>query len=203
MARFYSYLALGSLFEYEINQPKFPGLLYFETALILQDYLLKAWENAQSVSMTQTYLYLAFYFLSLNKMSFAFAMVGTSVRMAFSLGLHKKIATFAQNRVFWLCFIYDRLLAVRIELPTIISEKDIEVRLLNGNNGTLESISINNYYFSSHVKLARITKLILSKIDTKNSTLFINDCCGILESLKSWLNELPHKMKLDYNSIKT
>lgn len=197
MARIYAYLALGSLFSHKSEPILSPGLQYYKTGLMLQASLLRDYDHPRSDCFIQTYLYLAFYSLSLNKLSFAFSLVGISVRTMLSLGYHKRTVTFAQNRSFWLCFIYDRLLSIRVGLPAMIDDADIEIPFFQ-----LETLSLNNYYFSSHVKLAKITTLITTELYNKNAVSFLPSCHKILKRLKSWLEELPQGLGLDYDNIK-
>lgn len=197
VARFYAYLALGSLFSQTSEPVLSPGLRYFKASLMLQGSLLRDYDRPHNECFIQTYLYLAFYSLSLNKLSFAYSLVGIAVRTMLSLGYHKKTTTFAQNRSFWLCFIYDRLLSIRVGLPTMIDDSEIEVPFFQ-----LETVSLNNYYFSSHVKLAKITTLINAELYNKNAISFLPSCHKILQHLKGWLEELPQELSLDYNNIR-
>ncbi|SCU92706.1 LAFA_0F12332g1_1 [Lachancea sp. 'fantastica'] len=201
MSRFYSYLALGSLFDRGNTRPRLPGLLYFETGVSLQGFLQKAYDQATSSSLIQTQLYLTFYSLSLNKMSFAFNMIGIAIRMAFSLGFHEMTGTLDQNRTFWLCFVYDRLISIRKGLPFMIEESEIKIPFLDAADETSESISLRKFYLAAHVGLAKITTNIIRKIYTRNSSSFVQNCCDILCNLQSWRSNLPGTLKLDHEKI--
>ncbi|CEP61060.1 Pul4p LALA0_S02e05842g [Lachancea lanzarotensis] len=201
MSRFYSYIALGSLFDHGSARPRCPGVHFFETGVSLQSFLQKAYDQAISSSLIQTHLYLTFYSLSLNQMSFAFNMIGIAIRMAFSLGLHEATGTLAQNRTFWLCFVYDRLIAIRLGLPFMIEESEIQIPFLDATDDGSETTSLRKYYLASHVGLAKITTNIIRKIYTRNSTSFVQNCYDILEDLQNWLNNLPSNLKLDHEKI--
>ncbi|CAI4897484.1 BPG_G0044400.mRNA.1.CDS.1 [Saccharomyces cerevisiae] len=75
VTRFFTYLALGCLFNKdrspEKTGSKFPGLQYFETALRLQSELLKVYDMMANTSLVQSFLYVAYYALSLDKPEFA------------------------------------------------------------------------------------------------------------------------------------
>ncbi|CAI4577077.1 BDM_1a_G0031670.mRNA.1.CDS.1 [Saccharomyces cerevisiae] len=205
LTRFFTYLALGRLFNEdsspENTRSKFPGLLYFETALKLQGELLKVYDRIANSSLVQSFLYVAFYALSLDKPSFAFMLVGNAIRMMFTLGYHRRVTSSINNRVFWLCYVYDRLVAVRFGFPLAISEFDIEIPLLEEADNTFFSVSLDIYHFVSQVKLAKITTQIIGKIYTRNSVSFIQNCNVVLKLLKNWLDDLPSELKLDYNNV--
>ncbi|CAI4888570.1 BPG_G0031780.mRNA.1.CDS.1 [Saccharomyces cerevisiae] len=124
VTRFFTYLALGCLFNKdrspEKTGSKFPGLQYFETALRLQSELLKVYDMMANTSLVQSFLYVAYYALSLDKPEFAYLTIGSAIRMVFTLNYHKKTTTFTENRVFWLCFVYDRLVSENIH-PQLFS----------------------------------------------------------------------------------
>lgn len=207
LTRFFTYLALGCLFN-EDNSPenarsKFPGLLYFETALKLQGELSKVYDRVANSSLVQSFLYVAYYALSLDKSSFAFILVGNAIRMMFTLGYHRRVTSSINNRIFWLCYVYDRLVAVRFGFPLTINEFDIEIPLLTEADHTFFSVSLDIYHFVSQVKLAKITTQIVKKIYTRNSVSFIQNCNVVLKMLKNWLDDLPSDLRLDYNNFNT
>lgn len=205
LTRFFTYLALGRLFNEDSSpesaRSKFPGLLYFETALKLQGELLKVYDQVANSSLVLSFLYVAFYALSLDKPSFAFILVGNAIRMMLTLGYHRRVTNSINNRVFWLCFVYDRLVAVRFGFPLTINELDIEIPLLAEADNTFFSVSLDIYHFVSQVKLAKITTQIVKKIYTRNPVPFIQNCHAVLELLKNWLDDLPSDLKLDYNNF--
>lgn len=205
LTRFFAYLALGCLFNEDSSpenlRSKFPGLKYFETALKLQGELLKVYDRIANGAMVQSFLYVSYYALSLDKSKLAFILIGNAVRMMFTLGLHKKALNSTQNRIFWLCFVYDRLVAVRFGLPLMIDELDIEVPLLNDRNNSTCSVSLDIFHFVSQVKLAKITTHIIRNIYTRNSCSFVHNCHTVLNQLKNWLDELPKELMLDYNDF--
>lgn len=207
LTRFFAYLALGCLFN-EDNSPentrsKFPGLKYFEITLKLQSELLKVYDRVADGAMIQSFLYVSYYALSLDKPELAFILIGNAIRMMFTLGYHKKTLNNSQNRIFWLCFVYDRFVAVRFGFPLMINELDIEVPLLNEGDSSIHSVSLDLYHFISQVKLARITTQIIRKIYTRNSFSFIQNCNTVLNQLKNWLDDLPIELKLDYSKFGT
>lgn len=207
ITRFFTYLALGCLFNEdrspENTRSKFPGLQYFETALRLQSELLKVYDIMANTSLVQSFLYVAYYALSLDKSEFAYLTIGSAIRMTFTLGYHKKTTTFTENRVFWLCFVYDRLVSVRFGLPLMINELDIDVPLLSETEKSDHQALFRSYHFTSQVKLAKIITQIVRKIYTRNSFSFIQNCYTVLKQLKEWLDTLPECLKIDYNNFST
>ncbi|CAI4570583.1 AEL_collapsed_G0032100.mRNA.1.CDS.1 [Saccharomyces cerevisiae] len=175
VTRFFTYLALGCLFNKdrspEKTGSKFPGLQYFETALRLQSELLKVYDMMANTSLVQSFLYVAYYALSLDKPEFAYLTIGSAIRMVFTLNYHKKTTTFTENRVFWLCFVYDRLVSVRFGFPLMINELDIDVSLLNEPTISSQETLIDSCHFNWQVKLVNIITQTLRKIYTRNSFL--------------------------------
>ncbi|GAV50588.1 hypothetical protein ZYGR_0Z00110 [Zygosaccharomyces rouxii] len=205
ITRFFTYLALGCLFNEERSpentRSKFPGLQYFETALKLQSELLKVYDMVANTSLVQSFLYAAYYALSLDKSDFAYLTIGSAIRMTFTLGLHKKTLTFTENRVFWLCFVYDRLVSVRFGLPLMINEMDIDVPLLTESERPNQQGLFEAHHFNSQVRLAKITTQIVRKIYTRNSFSFVQNCYMVLKELKHWLDTLPNSLKVDYGNF--
>lgn len=207
VARFFTYLALGCLFHEdkspESTRSQFPGLQYFETALKLQSELMKAYDNMANTSLVQSFLYVAYYALSLDKSNLAYLTVGSAIRMVFTLGLHKKTTSFTENRIFWLCFVYDRLVSVRFGLPLMINEMDINVPLLEEPGVPNEQGLFEAFHFSSQVRLAKIITQIVRKIYTRNSLSFVQNCYTVLKQLKHWMDTLPDPLKVDYGNFST
>ncbi|CAI4600732.1 BCE_3a_G0033510.mRNA.1.CDS.1 [Saccharomyces cerevisiae] len=207
VTRFFTYLALGCLFNKdrspEKTGSKFPGLQYFETALRLQSELLKVYDMMANTSLVQSFLYVAYYALSLDKPEFAYLTIGSAIRMVFTLNYHKKTTTFTENRVFWLCFVYDRLVSVRFGFPLMINELDIDVSLLNEPTISSQETLIDSCHFNWQVKLANIITQTLRKIYTRNSFSFIHNCYTVLKELKYWLDGLPDDLKIDMDNFST
>lgn len=207
VTRFFTYLALGCLFNKdrspEKTRSKFPGLQYFETALKLQSELLKVYDMMANTSLVQSFLYVAYYALSLDKTEFAYLTIGSAIRMVFTLNYHKKTTTFTENRVFWLCFVYDRLVSVRFGFPLMINELDIDVPLLNEPTISSHEALLESCHFNWQVKLANIITQTLRKIYTRNTFSFIQNCYTVLKELKNWLDSLPDDLKVDMDNFST
>lgn len=206
LTRFFSYLALGRMFIEHSSKTKarlkFPGLVYFETVLKLQGELLKVSDRATSGSLAQSFLYAAYYALSLDKSSLASILVGCAIRMMFTLGFHKKPTNAQENRIFWLCYIYDRLVAVRFGFPLSLNELDLDIPSLPlVEEMGYYSVSLEIFHFVSQVKLAKITTRILRTIYTKNSISFIQNCNTVLKELKTWFDDLPQNVILDLDNF--
>lgn len=203
MARFLMYLSLGRLFEREgceSTKSRFPGLSYFECALKLQGELLKVYDCVANTSLVQSFLYVAYYALSLDKSAFAFIQVGNAIRMMYTLGHHKEASNSTQSRVFWLCYLYDRVVAVRFGYPLAIKEVDIDIPLpisLHSAN------MVEQNHFIYQVKLAKITTNIIQKIYTRNSSSLISNCQLVLTELKDWLDHLPDELVLNMKNLET
>ena len=202
LLRLMAHLALGLLFDKE-KSSRALGLKYHGFTLSLYAELMKVYEWATSVSLVQSLLYMAYFALSLNRTTFAFVITGDAIRTMFTLGLHKSTSSVRGNRVFWLCFIYDRLLAVRFGFPLMIDERSINVPIFSEVDESLTATSLDIYHFVSQIRLAKITTQVITKIYTRNPFSFLQNCRTVLGQLKRWFDSLPIELKFDYNDIKT
>ncbi|CAI4929183.1 AVN_HP_G0141070.mRNA.1.CDS.1 [Saccharomyces cerevisiae] len=150
--------------------------------------------------MANTSLYVTYVASSLDKPELVSY---CSQRMVFTLNYHKKTTTFTENRVFWLCFVYDRLVSVRFGFPLMINELDIDVSLLNEPTISSQETLIDSCHFNWQVKLANIITQTLRKIYTRNSFSFIHNCYTVLKELKYWLDGLPDDLKIDMDNFST
>ncbi|SCU80508.1 LANO_0B00342g1_1 [Lachancea nothofagi CBS 11611] len=203
LLRLLSHLALGSLFDKANPKSKSLGLKYHETTISLYGHIVNILDQAASGSLVQSLLYMAYFALSQDKTTFAFITVGSAIRTMFTLGFHKNAQSRSENRIFWLCFIYDRLLSVRFGFPLMIDENDINVPLFNEGDDSLTTISLDVYHFVSQVRLAKITTQIITKIYTQNPFSFLHNCHAVLKELKYWFDSLPNELKFDYDDIET
>lgn len=205
LALFYAYLALGHLFDSsctsktDSGSPQ--GFQYFEKAVHILGLIFKYYDECSGPSLIQAFLYVAYYALSVDKGALAYVMVGNAIRVAFTLGIHKKSLDPLHNRIFWLCFLYDRLISIRFGFPLMINENDVEIPLWHCFDKGFFSVSLERYHFEAQVNLAKITTHIVQKIYTKNKTSFIQNCYAILKELKDWLDQLPSPLKFDYNDF--
>ncbi|CDO93394.1 unnamed protein product [Kluyveromyces dobzhanskii CBS 2104] len=205
LALFYSYLALGNLFkparDSEAGTRPTNGFVYFERALQILSTLFKHFDKCAGPSLIQAFLYVAYFGLSVDKSAFAYVMVGNAIRVAFTLGFHKNSETPKNNRIFWLCFLYDRLLAIRFGFPLLINEREIEIPSCSAFELDFLSVSLEKYHFEAQVSLAKITTNIIDRIYTRNSTSFVHNCHAVLKELKDWFDGLPRELKFDYNDF--
>ncbi|SCU86058.1 LAMI_0D00232g1_1 [Lachancea mirantina] len=203
LLRLMTCLALGSLFDRSNESSRYMGVTFHRASLSLYGSLAYAFDQASSAALVQSLLNMAYFALSQNKTTFAFATVGTAIRTMFTLGYHKKTQSMIENRTFWLCFIYDRLLAVRFGFPLMIGERDINAPIFNEADESQTTVSLDVYHFVAQVKLAMITTQIISKIYMQNPFSFLHNCHAVLKQLKHWFDSLPNELKFDYDDIKT
>ncbi|SCU82269.1 LAME_0C00408g1_1 [Lachancea meyersii CBS 8951] len=203
LLRFVSHLALGSLFDRENPTASSLGKELHQTSISLYGQILKSYDQAAGATLIQSLLCMAYFALSQNKTTFVFTTVGAAIRTMLALGYHRKVKSKRENRVFWLCFIYDRLLAVRFGFPLMIDERDINIPVFNEAERTHKAASLDIYHFVAQVNLAKITTQVLAKIYTQNAFSFLHNCHSVLKQLKEWFDALPSELKFDYNDIKT
>ncbi|SCU81164.1 LADA_0B11540g1_1 [Lachancea dasiensis] len=203
LLRFVSYLALGSLFDKTRQGSKSLSVRLHSTCISIYGQLTSVYDQAASTSMVQSLLCIAYFALSQNKTTFAFTMVGNAIRIMFTLGYHKSTQSQRENRTFWLCFIYDRLLAVRFGFPLMIDEREINVPVFDQAEGAQRVVSLDMYHFVAQVRLAMVTTQVITKIYIQNPFSFLHNCHLVLRQLKSWFDLLPDELKFDYNNIKS
>ncbi|CAG8537243.1 13309_t:CDS:2, partial [Ambispora leptoticha] len=135
-----SMLALASRYSDNAEIQKYPdkpesvGSVFFERAKALLDFEY----DHPRVSTVQALILLALREYGSGKVSRAWMYAGMSTRMAQDLGLHRNTEEWdpinfshedkeTRKRVFWGCFILDRISSANIGRPLAIDEQDVDV----------------------------------------------------------------------------
>ncbi|CAG8548036.1 8887_t:CDS:2 [Ambispora gerdemannii] len=217
-----SMLALASRYSDNAEIQKYPdkpesvGSVFFERAKALLDFEY----DHPRVSTVQALILLALREYGSGKVSRAWMYAGMSTRMAQDLGLHRNTEQWdpinfsheekeTRKRVFWGCFILDRISSANIGRPLAIDEQDVDVLYPSeqeeDENELLPfkmdyPVSAISSPISSNTKLCEITGRILHNIYAIRSTTKSHkeSILSILDSsLTSWLITLP--ANLQYN----
>ncbi|KAI0699412.1 fungal-specific transcription factor domain-containing protein [Cytidiella melzeri] len=109
------------------------GMVYYERALILQ-YISHA---SMQVEHVQCFLLMSTFLCSVNCLPQAWIMVGQAVRISQDIGLHRSprrllippIEKETRRKVWWGCYILDRMLALTLGRPLGIDDRDCDVEL--------------------------------------------------------------------------
>lgn len=109
------------------------GMVYYERALILH-YIC---HSTMLVEHVQCFLLMASFLCSVNCLPQAWILVGQAVRIAQDIGLHRSprrlvidsIEKETRRKVWWGCYILDRMLALALGRPLGIDDKDCDVEL--------------------------------------------------------------------------
>ncbi|KAI0092813.1 fungal-specific transcription factor domain-containing protein [Irpex rosettiformis] len=109
------------------------GMIYYERALILQ-YISHA---SMQVEHVQCFLLMSSFLCSVNCLPQAWIIVGQAIRIAQDIGLHRSprrllispIEKETRRKVWWGCYILDRMLALTLGRPMGIDERDCDVEL--------------------------------------------------------------------------
>lgn len=139
-----------------------------------------------------------------------FVLIGMATRIAVSLGLHRKLEVFGlskaemeqRQRVFWIMYIVDKDMSVRIGRPSCIDDKDIELDILSEHHAEEVFISVGPlekdrfYPFQSMCSLAIIQSKIyreLYAVSARRNTAStrLESISRLDTELQEWKEQFP------------
>lgn len=201
-------LAMGEITistKQSILKAQFPGFTYFQTAVELFE---DTFEEC-SITYIETTVLLGIYSLALNRKDSAYIYTGLAIRLAYTMGLHRKVPPSfnglskieleRRRRLWWSCYIWDRLVTTRLGHPIMINDDSMDVELPSNEqfttNEELKRFPKRPTYFIEQIKLAKISGIIMNKIySIKNSgkfkDSFIVSVHSILNILRNWYADL-------------
>lgn len=209
-------IALGLVYDSQncigVGNPKLtfvPGLVHFKVALNLlpakHQLLNFGIENFQNNLQTiEIYGLMAIYSRIFDKKNASCFFATSALQLGVSMNLHKRsmitksrqlnfsyYSTMNYNtRIFWSIYCLNRFYSARIGQPVLLSFKDISL-----NQDQLGTD------LQCYVELGRISELINREIynnSSFHSKDYFNTLFYILSLLKSWTNQLPINLQLDF-----
>ena len=151
----------------------------------------------------------SFYSLALNRRYTAYALAGSSVRLAVVMGLHLNVpesqlrdagAREHRNRVWWTAYSFDRMWASRLGHPVAIRDDDIEVNLpTDPGLGTLSDDFVDASYLIASSRLARLAARVINSIYTRKpqQKTLSQRVQEALRDLRAFVEELPAHLHIE------
>ena len=182
------------------------GIAYYLAA----ERQVKACKDTTTLSCVQTHVLMVLYLAMTSRMDQAWLLLGNAVRLAQTLGLHRKgrrgniIHHEMRKRTFWVLYIVDRLVSVVVGKPCGLHDLDIdqdypsalddEELLLAAETGSgrlrksgfcLMEASIQ------HIKLTRLVSEILTSFYSTQKSLGSDTAMKHIQNLDMWKKDLP------------
>ncbi|KAL2815081.1 fungal-specific transcription factor domain-containing protein [Aspergillus cavernicola] len=215
-------------FEYTVNQCKFfalfafgeaysmrsepssgsrvPGTSYFARSLSLVQVL----PERTSITHLETLLLLSLFSYYLNRRHSAYVLIGSAMRLGLCIGLNHNIPESQlidpverqhRVRIWWTIYIFDRMWASKMGLPSQILDDDIHLDLPSSILPThlyAEQFS-DAEYLQANIKLARIVGETIAKLYSrrKYNETFLQRVQKLLKALKNWVDTLPEHLRLN------
>ncbi|KAJ5123784.1 fungal-specific transcription factor domain-containing protein [Penicillium atrosanguineum] len=176
-----------------------PGFAYFKYALA---FLPNVYEDS-SILFIEVLSYVAYFMQTINRRDSAYLLIGISLRMAISLGLHQEISDKDidndtrehRRRLWWSTYSMERLLCVTSGHPISIQDEDVD--LLLPSPRAQEDAHIASV-LTSYTELSRIQGIIGEKIyrkKQKSGSDLSASVQSIMRRLSDWLEKLPEAVK--------
>lgn len=102
-------------------------------------------------------------------------------------------------RIWWVIYMYDRILGSKTGFPLQIQDADIHVDMPSDVAGGVESGQFSDIEdLTASIQLARVTGQIIEKVYTrkKHTETFLQREQRLLLSLKQWMQALPKHLRL-------
>lgn len=149
------------------------------------------------------------YSLLINRRHSAYYLAGSAVRSAVIMGLHQNIPEAQlpdrasrehRVRIFWTAYALERLWASKMGHPVSIQDDDIGVDAPSnvGLSETELSDFLDDEYMDAFVRLARLSKHIISSIYSRKATnvAFSQRVQTALKDLRGWVEGLPKHLQI-------
>ncbi|OBT40737.1 hypothetical protein VE00_09779 [Pseudogymnoascus sp. WSF 3629] len=169
--------------------------------------------ESHNVLAVQALIGISFILESTMDVQATFTVIGAAVRIAHTIGLHRKIlrpenyglsvAESNQRRnTFWTLYIIEKSLAIRLGRPSVISDDDIDVPLPEYGDNFDPSQDVDDKLdtFYHQVMLSRIESRIHTQLYSVHSQRRpVGDRLRVIaqldEELRQWRDDLPLKLR--------
>ncbi|KAI5459136.1 fungal-specific transcription factor domain-containing protein [Mariannaea sp. PMI_226] len=211
MCKFYALMALGEIYTNRrgVGDNRVPGTDYYVRAVNM---LREAYEEP-SLLQVEVLTLLAWSSNILGRVRTAFCYIGTAMRLATSMGMHRSASNLTtltpverecRRRTWWVLYFFERFSASKLGQPVTLRDDDIDVELPSMEGLTEEERAefLDPLPIVTNIKLARIIGNILTDIygiPKSTSGLCIHRVHGILKQLREWHDALPPGMRVNEN----
>ncbi|KAL4806408.1 fungal-specific transcription factor domain-containing protein [Aspergillus unguis] len=210
--KFFALFAFGeahSMRSEPSSGSRVPGTSYFARSLSLVQVL----PERTSITHLETLLLLSLFSYYFNRRHSAYVLIGSAMRLGLSIGLNHNIPESQlidpverqhRVRIWWTIYIFDRMWASKMGLPSQISDDDIHLDMPSSIEPTqvYEEQFTDAEYIKANIKLARIVGETTAKVYSrrKYNETFLQRVQKLLKALKNWVDTLPDHLRLNVDN---
>ncbi|KAL4998183.1 fungal-specific transcription factor domain-containing protein [Aspergillus recurvatus] len=207
--KFFALFAFGEAYSMR-SEPasgsRVPGTSYFARSLSLVQVL----PERTSITHLETLLLLSLFSYYLNRRHSAYVLIGSAMRLGLCIGLNHNIPDSQlidpverehRVRIWWTIYIFDRMWASKMGLPSQILDDDIHLDMPSSTlpKQIYEEQFTDAEYIKANISLARIVGETTAKVYSrrKYNETFLQRVQKLLKALKSWVDTLPEHLRLN------
>ncbi|KAL2817368.1 fungal-specific transcription factor domain-containing protein [Aspergillus granulosus] len=209
--KFFALFAFGEAYSMR-SEPssgsRVPGTSYFARSLSLVQVL----PERTSITHLETLLLLSLFSYYLNRRHSAYVLIGSAMRLGLCIGLNHNIPESQcidpverqhRVRIWWTIYIFDRMWASKMGLPSQILDDDIHLDMPSSISPShiYEEQFSDAEYIQANIKLARIVGDTTAQVYSrrKYNETFLQRVQKLLKALKNWVDTLPEQLRLNVN----
>ncbi|RDW74660.1 transcription factor domain-containing protein [Aspergillus mulundensis] len=207
--KFFALFAFGEAYSMR-SEPasgsRVPGTSYFARSLSLVQVL----PERTSITHLETLLLLSLFSYYLNRRHSAYVLIGSAMRLGLCIGLNHNIPESQlidpverqhRVRIWWTIYIFDRMWASKMGLPSQILDDDIHLDMPSSTlpNQTYDEQFTDVEFLKANINLARIVGETTAKVYSrrKYNETFLQRVQKLLKALKNWVDTLPEHLRLN------
>ncbi|KAL4816613.1 fungal-specific transcription factor domain-containing protein [Aspergillus spinulosporus] len=207
--KFFALFAFGEAYSMR-SEPasgsRVPGTSYFARSLSLVQVL----PERTSITHLETLLLLSLFSYYLNRRHSAYVLIGSAMRLGLCIGLNHNIPESQlidpverqhRVRIWWTIYIFDRMWASKMGLPSQILDDDIHLDMPSSTlpKQIYEEQFTDAEYIKANINLARIVGETTAKVYSrrKYNETFLQRVQKLLKALKNWVDTLPEHLRLN------
>ncbi|KAL2853455.1 fungal-specific transcription factor domain-containing protein [Aspergillus pseudoustus] len=207
--KFFALFAFGEAYSMR-SEPssgsRVPGTSYFARSLSLVQVL----PERTSITHLETLLLLSLFSYYLNRRHSAYVLIGSAMRLGLCIGLNHNIPESQcidpierqhRVRIWWTIYIFDRMWASKMGLPSQILDDDIHLDMPSITSPThlYEEQFSDAEYIQANINLARIVGDTTAQVYSrrKYTETFLQRVQKLLKALKNWVDTLPEHLRLN------
>ncbi|KAL4943914.1 hypothetical protein BDV06DRAFT_124884 [Aspergillus oleicola] len=207
--KFFALFAFGEAYSMRTEPctgSRVPGTSYFARSLSLVQVL----PERTSITHLETLLLLSLYSYYLNRRHSAYVLIGSAMRLGLCIGLNHNIPESQlidpverqhRVRIWWTIYIFDRMWASKMGLPSQILDDDIHLDMPSAiePSNEYEEQFTDVEFIRANINLARIVGETTAKVYSrrKYNETFLQRVQKLLRLLKEWVDTLPGHLRLN------
>ncbi|KAL4950299.1 fungal-specific transcription factor domain-containing protein [Aspergillus filifer] len=207
--KFFALFAFGEAYSMRTEPgvgSRVPGTSYFARSLSLVQVL----PERTSITHLETLLLLSLYSYYLNRRHSAYVLIGSAMRLGLCIGLNHNIPEsqvidpFERQhrvRIWWTIYIFDRMWASKMGLPSQILDDDIHLDMPAAiePKSEYEEQFTDAEFIRANINLARIVGETTAKVYSRRryNETFLQRVQKLLRCLKEWVDTLPVHLRLN------